>query len=74
MRLLTTVLCFLVVACVTAPLAFSQDFVPTPVEISKEKVNVNGEIFYLHNSTCTKFCKNRPSTLSQKPTVLLQTL
>lgn len=48
MRLLTTVLCFLVVACVTAPLAFSQDFVPTPVEISKEKVNVNGEIFYLH--------------------------
>ena len=48
MRLLTTVLCFLVVACATAPLAFSQDFVPTPVEISKEKVNVNGEIFYLH--------------------------
>ena len=48
MRLLTTALCLLLLAAAAAPYASAQDFVPTPVEISQDKVNVNGEIFYLH--------------------------
>ena len=48
MRLLTTALCLLLLAAAAAPYASAQDFVPAPVEISKDKVNVNGEIFYLH--------------------------
>lgn len=48
MRLLTTALCLLLLAAAAAPHASAQDFVPAPVEISKDKVNVNGEIFYLH--------------------------
>ena len=48
MRLLTTALCLLLSAAAAAPYASAQDFVPAAVEISKEKVNVNGEIFYLH--------------------------
>ena len=48
MRLLTTALCLLLLATAAAPYASAQDFVPTPVEISQDKVNVNGEIFYLH--------------------------
>ena len=48
MRLLTTALCLLLLAAAAAPYASAQDFVPAAVEISKEKVNVNGEIFYLH--------------------------
>ena len=46
--LLTTALCLLLAAAATAQYASAQDFVPAAVEISKEKVNVNGEIFYLH--------------------------
>ena len=48
MRLLTSALCLLLLATAAAPYASAQDFVPTPVEISQDKVNVNGEIFYLH--------------------------
>ena len=48
MRLLTTALCLLLLATAAAPYASAQDFVPAPVEISQDKVNVNGEIFYLH--------------------------
>ena len=48
MRLLTTALCLLLSVAAAAPYASAQDFVPAAVEISKEKVNVNGEIFYLH--------------------------
>ena len=48
MRLLTTALCILLSVAAAAPYASAQDFVPAAVEISKEKVNVNGEIFYLH--------------------------
>lgn len=45
--LLTTFFCSAVIlsAGITAT---AQDFVPTPVEISTEKVNVNGKIFFLH--------------------------
>lgn len=44
---LITVLCmFLSVSWATE--SFAQEFVPTPVEISQEKVNVNGDIYYLH--------------------------
>ena len=48
MRLLTSALCLLLLATAAAPYASAQDFVPAPVEISQDKVNVNGEIFYLH--------------------------
>ena len=48
MRLLTTALCLLLLAAAAVPYASAQDFVPAPVEISQDKVNVNGEIFYLH--------------------------
>ena len=48
MRLLTTALCLLLSVAAAAPYASAQDLVPAAVEISKEKVNVNGEIFYLH--------------------------
>ena len=48
MRLLTTALCLLLSVAAAVPYASAQDFVPAAVEISKEKVNVNGEIFYLH--------------------------
>ena len=48
MRLLTSAFCLLLLATAAAPYASAQDFVPAPVEISQDKVNVNGEIFYLH--------------------------
>lgn len=44
---LITVLClFLSVSWTTESVA--QEFVPTPVEISQEKVNINGDIYYVH--------------------------
>lgn len=46
MRLLTVLLLCLVTA--TAMPAGAQEFVPTPVEISKDKVNIEGRIYYIH--------------------------
>ena len=48
MRLLLTVLLGLMLAAPAAVRAGAQEFVATPVEISADKVNVKGTVYYLH--------------------------
>ena len=48
MRLLLTTLLCVMLAARTGMNASAQDFVATPVEISSEKVNVRGIVYYLH--------------------------
>ena len=48
MRLLLTVLLGLMLAAPAAVRADAQEFVATPVEISADKVNVKGTVYYLH--------------------------
>ena len=47
MRPLILSLCCLALVAGSWPAA-AQDFVPTPVEISGDKVNIGGRIFYMH--------------------------
>ena len=44
----TIVLISILLATALPHKIYAQDFVPTPVEISKEKVNIKGQIFYVH--------------------------
>lgn len=48
MRILLTFLLSLSLILPAGNRAAAQDFVPTPVEISKEKVNINGSLYWLH--------------------------
>lgn len=48
MRLLLTVLLGFMLAAPAAVRAGAQEFVATPVEISADKVNVKGSVYYLH--------------------------
>ena len=48
MRLLLTAMTFLLLTAAAGPDAAAQEFVATPVEISADKVNVRGTIYYLH--------------------------
>ncbi|HIZ85821.1 MAG TPA: LysM peptidoglycan-binding domain-containing protein [Candidatus Coprenecus stercoravium] len=48
MRLLRTATLCLIMALTGLCEASAQEFIPTPVEISKDKANINGSIYYVH--------------------------
>lgn len=45
-----TIILFILLTVLFSPVysSYAQGFVPTPVEISTEKVNINGSLFYVH--------------------------